>query len=450
MTRKSDLPGSISRRHFLATGGAAAAVGSLPLSAKAEEVADKPKVTRHRTLGRTGFEVSDVSLGCGFNTEPNVYRYAYDHGMNYFDNAESYANGESERALGEALQHMDRKKVFITSKTVLMGGETEQVIIDRFDKAQERLRTDYVDAFMMHGVAKRDILDNQAFHAAVTKLKADGRLRYVGVSCHGPRQQGEDSMEDVLIPAAEDGRFDIFLMSYNFMIKDEAEKILAVCKKNNVATTAMKTAPGTREMPPWDPENPTGEAAEQIAQMVEHGMTREQAIAMIDAYVTENQATLDSAKPWMEKQGVTDMKDYHPLAVKWVLSNPDMHTVCVTIQGFDTIDRFVPLSGSKLARGEQAVLDRYRMARSSSYCRHGCIQCAGSCPEEIQVSTIMRYSNYFAGQGREKHAMVKYARLGGRDGSVCMSCTAPCTGACPHGFNIQANLVRAHNLLTIA
>jgi predicted aldo/keto reductase-like oxidoreductase len=144
------------------------------------------------------------------------------------------------------------------------------------------------------------------------------------------------------------------------------------------------------------------------------------------------------------------MKDYHPLAVKWVLSNPDMHTVCVTIQGFDTIDRFVPLSGSKLARGEQAVLDRYRMARSSSYCRHGCIQCAGSCPEEIQVSTIMRYSNYFAGQGREKQAMVKYARLGGRDGSVCMTCTAPCTGACPHGFSIQANLVRAHNLLTIA
>jgi predicted aldo/keto reductase-like oxidoreductase len=68
----------------------------------------------------------------------------------------------------------------------------------------------------------------------------------------------------------------------------------------------------------------------------------------------------------------------------------------------------------------------------------------------IPVSTIMRYSNYFAGQGREKFAMTKYAALGGRDGSVCMTCTAPCKGACPHGFSIKGNLIRAHNLLTIA
>jgi predicted aldo/keto reductase-like oxidoreductase len=328
--------------------------------------------------------------------------------------------------------------------------ETEEVIIDRFNKVQERLRTDYVDAFMMHGVAKRDMLDNAAFHAAVTKLKADGRLRFVGVSCHGPRQEGEDGMADVLVPAAEDGRFDIFLMSYNFMIKDEAEKVLAGCKKNNVATTAMKTAPGTREIPPWDPENPTGEAAEMIAQMEGQGMPREQAIAMIDAYVKDHLATLEAAKPWMEKYGVTDKKDYQKLAVKFVLSNPDMHTVCLSLGDFDAIDRVVPLSGSKLASIDHAALEQYRLAFSNSYCRHGCIECAGSCPQAIPVSTIMRYSNYFAGQGREKHAMVKYARLGGRDGSVCMSCIAPCIGACPHGVNIQANLVRAHNLLTIA
>jgi len=450
MTRSNDSSSALSRRQFIATGGAAVAAGSLPLSARAEEAVEKPKITRHRTLGRTGFQVSDVSMGCGMATEANIYRYAYDHGINYFDNAESYGNGECERALGEALQHMDRKQVFITSKTVLKGNETEEEILDRFTKIQERLRTDRLDAFMMHGVAKREMLDYAAFHAATAKLKADGRLRYVGVSCHGPRQQGEDSMADVLIPAAEDGRFDIFLMAYSFMNKDEAEKVLAVCKKNNVATTAMKTAPGNRPVPPFDAENPTGEWAQSIQQMVEQGMPREQAIAMIDAYVKDYQKTIDTARPWMEQHGVTDMKDYTPLAVKWVLGKPDMHTVCVTLGDFDAIDRFVPLSGTQLARSEEAALGRYRMAHSKGYCRHGCIECAGSCPEAVPVSTIMRYSNYFVAQGREKYAMSKYAGLGGRDGSVCMACSAPCSDACPHGFNIQVNMVRAHGLLTIA
>jgi predicted aldo/keto reductase-like oxidoreductase len=213
----------------------------------------------------------------------------------------------------------------------------------------------------------------------------------------------------------------------------------------------MKTAPGTREMPHWDKENPTGEAAAMLDNMVKQGgMTREQAIAMIDGYYQEHYKTLEAAKPFMEKHGASDMKEYHKVAVKWVLSNPDMQTVCVTIQGFDTIDQFAPLSGSKLARSEQAVLDRYRMARSSSYCRHGCIECAGSCPAGVPVSTIMRYSNYFAGQRREKYAMEMYAGLKGLDGSVCMTCDAPCKGSCPHGFAIQGNMVRAHNLLTIA
>ena len=48
------------------------------------------RINRYRTLGRTGFRVSDISMGCGSIAEPNVVRYAYDHGMNLFDTAETY------------------------------------------------------------------------------------------------------------------------------------------------------------------------------------------------------------------------------------------------------------------------------------------------------------------------------------------------------------------------
>ena len=90
----------------------------MPAIAGTEEEQEKPKIRRYRTLGRTNFKVSDLAIG-GWGKEANVYRYAYDHGINYFDTGESYGNGDSERKIGEALQHMDRKKVFITTKLIL-------------------------------------------------------------------------------------------------------------------------------------------------------------------------------------------------------------------------------------------------------------------------------------------------------------------------------------------
>ena len=81
--------------------------------------ADKPAEstpTTQRMLGRTGFKVSEISLGCGHISDANVVRYAYDHGVNYFDTAEGYGNGDSERKIGEAMAKLDRKKIFITTK----------------------------------------------------------------------------------------------------------------------------------------------------------------------------------------------------------------------------------------------------------------------------------------------------------------------------------------------
>ena len=104
--------------------------------------------------------------------------------------------------------------------------DTEQTILDRYAKCLERLKTDYADALYMHAVGKVDTVKNEGFHSAVKKLKADGKLRHGGISCHGPRgEEGEESMEKVLLAAVEDGRFDLMLLSYNFMNKDEAEKV---------------------------------------------------------------------------------------------------------------------------------------------------------------------------------------------------------------------------------
>jgi len=449
---RSDDPSkaSVSRRQFLIAGGAAAAAGGLPAVAGTKEEQEEPKIRRYRTLGRTGFEVSDISMG-GWGKEANVYRYAYDHGINYFDTGESYGNGDSERKIGEALQHMDRKKVFITTKLLLKDEGTEQTVLDRFSKCQERLRTNYVDALFIHQAMNVGALDNEAFHAAVRRLKADGRLRFAGVCNHGSFWGNhEENMEEVLGAAVEDGRFDLMLMAYNFMNRDRGNRVLAACKKKNIGTTAMKTKPGTVKVDPFDPENPSEQYAKYIDRQVKAGKTREDVIEEIQDYIATTEKTFADAKPFMEEQGVSDREGLTMAAVRWVLSNPDMHTACITLQDFDSIDRYLPLSGTTMTRAQMLALDDYRVAASSLYCRHACSDCSGACPQAVPVSTVMRYAYYFTEQAQEKRAMSKYRRLGYGDELPCESCSGPCAGACPFGVNIKANLLAAHNLLTLA
>jgi len=448
MADRSGANRSISRRSFLVTGGAAAAAGALVRGVGAEETLAKPRITRFRTLGRTGFEVSDVSLG-GSAREANIIRYAYDRGINYFDSAESYGNGDNERAIGEALQHMDRAKVFITTKLNIKPDDSVRDILDRFSKCQERLRTEYVDALFIHGADRVGDLGHEGFHEAVRLLKADGRLRHAGVSCHGPRGGEGDPMDEVLVAAAEDGRFDLMLVAYGFINQEKGDRVLAACKANNVGTTAMKVSPGRLEVPHFDPENPSRQWKRMISRNTKAGMSREQAVKIVVEYAAELEEAAERTRPLLEENGISDARDLRTFAVKWVLSNPDMHTVCLRLTDFDGIDQFVPLSGTRLSRNEHAVLDEYRMASSKQICRVGCNDCAASCPYAMPMSTIMRYSYYFTEHGLEKDAMTRYARLDGRDGSMCAACSAPCTGACPHGVNIQASLLRVHELLTL-
>ncbi len=412
-----------------------------------------PRIQRFRTLGRTGFDVSDISMGCGRISESNVVRYAYDRGINLFDVAESYGNGDSERKIGQAMPHMDREKIFIVTKLKVEQTDTEQSITDRFGKCLERLNTNYADALYMHAVTEAGLIKHEGFHAAVARLKADGRLKHGGISSHGPHGQAEDSMEKVLLAAVEDGRFDVMLLVHNFMKTDEGERVLKACKEKNIGTTAMKTYAGRLEIEPFDPDNPAEEYAQLIEHLKERGMSREQAVERIQDRLKSKMEEMTEKKPaidaFVAEHGVKTQEDLDKQSVLFVLGNPDMHTVCVSMPDFDKLDQFIPLSGTELsARGRQLLRD-YRLAFDNLYCRHGCKDCLSHCPHGVPVSTVMRYTYYFNHQGREKHAMKKYAALGTRNGALCLDCDAPCQRGCPHGVDVQASLYKAHAMLTL-
>ncbi|MCX6556419.1 MAG: aldo/keto reductase [Candidatus Aminicenantes bacterium] len=242
-------PSAINRRKFIsrsvsaAVGAGVAGFGGTAAAQTAPPAAPAPaesKIRGFRTLGRTGFRVSDISTG--FCNNSAVLKAIFAAGVNYVDTAESYGN---QRAIGQALPGLDRKSLFITSKLEIETDASKENFLRRFAKCLEELQTDYIDCLMMHMPERAELLATPGFHQAMEQLKKEGKLRFCGVSHHGPNwfRAPEESMEKVLLAAAADGRFDVFLMAYNFLQREAGQKVLEACAAKKIGVTLMKVNP---------------------------------------------------------------------------------------------------------------------------------------------------------------------------------------------------------------
>lgn len=425
-----------------------------PPQEQEEEQAEEEKIRKYNLLGRTGFKVSDISMGCGRIAEPDVVRYAFDNGINYLDTAERYGNGDSERTIGAAMPNLQRKELFITTKLQLKPKEEAASIVQRLGKCLERLKTDYVDALFMHSVTEVAMVKHAGFHKAVAELRAAGRVRFCGLSSHGPRAEAGNSMQEVLLAAAADGRFDLMLLVYNYLNADAGGKVLAACKEKNIGTTLMKVAPAVLKLPTIDPKSLTDEQEQLVAMLAGRGMDRAKAIAHIRkryAYMRTEQGKRQGAvDAFVARHGVKTEDDLAEKSVQWVLRNPAVNTVCVSLPDFDALNAYLPLSGRPLTVAGLRQLEAHAAASWNVHCRVGCTACAQACPRTLPASTVMRYTYYFQQQGREKLAMQKYAALN-RGDEPCKGCDGrPCRDACPHGVDVQLQLALAHQLLSLA
>jgi aryl-alcohol dehydrogenase-like predicted oxidoreductase len=460
-------PSSIKRRDFVKSSGAALAGAVMVVPAPTAE-SDTPamlpdvaplfpvqpsregRIQSYRTLGRTGFRVSDISLGASFLREANLVRYAVDKGINYIDTAESYANGTAERAIRDALQHINREEIFISTKSNVRQSDDKEAVLTRARRSLERLNTEYIDAYMMSSVDTVEWLNAPGYHAAMDQLKSEGRVRFSGVTYHGPEATDQTGMANILCAAAEDGRFDVLLLVYNFLNRSEGDRILAAAKANNVGTTAMKTAPGKLKAEPFDPDNLTEVYQQYLGAMLRAGVTREAALRELRAYSDAQNQFVERTQRFAEQHGIENERALQLASIQWVLQNPDMHTACISAWSFDFIDKIVALSGTRPTAPADELLHESRSTLSTQYCRHGCVSCSDSCPFDVPVSNIMRYAYYFEAQGQERYAMSAYAALDGPGAAPCKDCTGLCAGACRYGLAIQPMMLQAHNLLTLA
>ena len=444
--KKTRTPG-LSRRGFIRSSLSVAAglgiAGRNRLFGRDGQESSKnmPKIKEYRTLGRTGFKASDIGFGAGNLTDTGILAASLDAGVNYIDTAEHYVQGNSERTIGQVIKDRDRKKLFITGKLNMnAGGSTKEALKVRAQKCLERLQTDYLDCLMIHMTPIADQVTHEGYHEAIKELKAEGRVKYTGLSNHGIEYRWagftKDPMEKVILSAVDDGRFDVVLFAYNFVQKEQGGRILDACRAKNMGTTLMKT----------DPVRSYNDIESMYARMRERGRVTEAG----ERIINEFKAYAEKTKEFARQYGLTGDKPVRGAAIKFCLSNPDVHSVCPTINTFEDLDFYLSLSGEKLEPPEKGMLADYKSLAGSLYCRHACGVCEPKCPHDVPVNTIMRYQHYFMSQGREKQAMEKYAALHRTNAAICTDCAGNCETACPFGVKVQGLLMAAHQTLSLA
>lgn len=194
---------------------------------------------KYRSLGKTGIHVSEVSLGTWqlggkwgepFSKEVAVktLKAATVQGINCFDTADVYKNGNSERTIGEYIKTVNEKP-FVITKTGRQMAQTEanyneDNIRKYIDESRSRLDVDTLDMVLLH-CPPTTVYKNKAVFDVLDTLKAEGKIKHYGVSIE-KIEEGLLAMQHPGVEAIE--------VIFNMFRMRPAEQLFVEAKKNNV------------------------------------------------------------------------------------------------------------------------------------------------------------------------------------------------------------------------
>jgi len=277
-------------------------------------------------------------------------------------------------------------------------------VIAACEDSLRHFQTDYIDCYFAHG----DWRDG--FYEAAQQLKKQGKIRFIGMSCHVPAKHRLH---------VEAGQLDFVFQPYNYMALAKwtekidlagAEELFALCKRKDVGVICMKPMTG-HFIPSWAKET-----------------TDPKVIRLLDELKQFGTANLYQA------------------FLMWVLKNPN---VCCAAAGMTTPQDVVEdcaAIGKKLTRLHYRLLEQYAAAANRDYCRM-CETCLPSCPQGVAIADILRFRMYYKNYGHQADAREYYAALPAqRNAAACTAC-GRCQQACPNGLAIVEKLREAHALL---
>ena len=206
----------------------------------------------YRRLGRTGFEVSLLSLGSGGarvlgqalgysqDQQTALVRRALDLGVNLIDTSSQY--GDSEAILGRALEGVPRDSYFLTTKWLsLEDGKLvpdPALLTSGVEESLSRLRTDYVDVMMFHGPMPDEYPDIVSkVYPAMDSLREQGKVRSVGISTRFAMDPAQVTGELAL--ERNPDLFDVVMLKYGILNQHAAARMLPLAIEHDVGVMNM-------------------------------------------------------------------------------------------------------------------------------------------------------------------------------------------------------------------
>ncbi len=374
-------PAPVTRRDFLTTAGAVGA--GMALAPGSLHAAPAPLPTS--ALGTTGARVSVLSAGTAFNLTPIALRAIANEGIKYWDTAQSYTGGNSEKEIGRYFaKHNNRDDVYLVTKC---GNHAVPSFTAALDGSLERLQTDYVDTYFLHNLGNPDRLDDE-MKACQEALKKSGKIRYFGFSSH------HDRMIDVLERAPQVGFIDTIMFKYSFrnMADARLQKALDACAEAGIGLIAMKTQGGrqpTATAPTWE------------------GYSRHQA------------------------------------ALKVVWEDQRITAICSEMVNVQQVKENA--AAARLGRGlgwlERQELQEYASSTDHLHCR-GCAHiCESRVGAGTAVADLLRLKMYHDDYGKRRYARDLFAQMPAAERQVDGVDFRDAEAACPFGLQV-GNMVR--------
>jgi hypothetical protein len=268
------------------------------------------------------------------------------------------------------------------------------------EKSLRRLGTDRVDLYLNHAVNDVARLASPHWQEFVRRAKAQGKIRFAGMSGHGGR------LQECIEYALDHDLVDVILSSHNF-----------------------GTDPKFYERFTKDFDWVANQAG--ISRLFKKA--HDKGVGVI-AMKTQMGAKLNDLSAY-EAQGAS----FEEASLRWVLSDPNVDAAIISMTSVEMADRYMRASGKRgLRASDRRVLEDYVRNHAADYCRAGCSLCEAACPLGVSIADVLRHRMYARSYGNLALARSGYAALGA-GAAPCLGCSGePCAGACAFGLEISA------------
>lgn len=350
----------------------------------------------YRALGRTGKQVSLLSLGCMRLPEDDeegarIVSRAVDLGINYFETSEWYCNNRSEVKVGMGIRGR-RDKVYISTKVKVSPTTTGDDVRRAFEGSLERLGVDRVDFYQVWDFRWPDydaVMAKGGGLDTIEKLRDEGLIGHIGITSHETNER--------VIHMLDTGRVESVTLAYHLLDR-EKEPVIQYAAERGIGVVIMTPLAGGLLATPSE---------------------------IISELVPGRHASSASA------------------ALTFVMSNPYVSTVPSGMMSISDVEEnvrtwaeFKPLGPDEIIKLTKTLDDYQALGRQ--FCT-ACNYCM-PCPNGVKIPRLFRIRNYYKVFGLRDWAVQAYRKMDSEGlPDNCTEC-GECEAKCPNGVPIISQL----------